>query len=973
MKFTKSFVICSIGFFALASQTLLFRQFLVSFEGNELGIGTFFGSWFVWIGIGAVVASRTGSWIRPFANRVEFVSLLYLPAFFVQHILIAHARQIMGIDPYEYFGFGAMIATSLLVNAPVSFMTGILFPLACQWVESSGDMPVSRVYLWESAGSCLGGLAVTLALWQEISWPIIFFLSATLLSLSTASARWVKRKLWLPVLLLSGFLLAAVPLGIAKRWSESNVQRKWQRLIPQATYQGAFQTPQEYIYGNYQEDQFLVTSSGQVVETYPDRESAGRIAALHLAENPNELVTRFKGIEGSERIFPAEALETLFPKNRVAFARRIYESSDLPSDSLLNTDECPLAHLYSLLLLGRHTHYPFTRLIKRISLAGIWFFLLPIGVLTVVRIVYVWRNRRFPETSVSTFSSQFLVFTTGLVSIGSEIVLMYQFQTHYGSLYLYVGLIGALFMLGLAIGAAVSRWLISIPTLTWRTIALGTVALHCIALLSVTYKRSFWNYPLFILAFITCGLLTGMYFPLAARALEVAKVKARVSGGRLENMDHIGAALGGFVAGIFLLPVLGTNGSFLVLALLLAVNLAFISLSDRTERSTSAWQHPAPILRKIGYVCFTVAACVVLNSNLLARRQTQSFPYNQAAALTYGENIEPKSKILTDDQKPLVYYEASARNHRTEQPSAYIFPTAPFAGDVKGYDGPIHLAVRMDPNGVLEEYRILHSQETPTYLELLGDWPQSLQNRNLFVTNSLNDIAAVTGATMTCDAIKEILQTSGQRFGREILEQDISTSQTTKPQVLDFKIDRQTLVLLAAFCVAFAISCVGERWSRRVFLLLCLILCGWWFNLQYSIEQVATLLTGELPQIQLTHNFILVMGIPVLVLLFGNLYCGYLCPFGALQELIEILKPKQIKTRLKPSRLLMYWSRFGKYLVLFILICSYFCIQQRKVLSTDVLINFWFLTRICAGKLRREHYKCLFYSVIRYLKFPGNP
>ena len=459
MKFTKSFVICSIGFFALASQTLLFRQFLVSFEGNELGIGTFFGSWFVWIGIGAGVASRTGSWIRPFANRVEFVSLLYLPAFFVQHILIAHARQIMGIDPYEYFGFGAMIATSLLVNAPVSFMTGILFPLACQWAESSGDMPVSRVYLWESAGSCLGGLAVTLALWQEISWPIIFFLSATLLSLSTASARWVIRKLWLPVLLLSGFLLAAVPLGIAKRWSESNVQRKWQRLIPQATYQGAFQTPQEYIYGNY------------------------------------ELVTRFKGIEGSERIFPAEALETLFPKNRVAFARRIYESSDLPSDSLLNTDECPLAHLYSLLLLGRHTHYPFTRLIKRISLAGIWFFLLPIGVLTVVRIVYVWRNRRFPETSVSTFSSQFLVFTTGLVSIGSEIVLMYQFQTHYGSLYLYVGLIGALFMLGLAIGAAVSRWLISIPTLTWRTIALGTVALHCIALLSVTYKRSFWNYP----------------------------------------------------------------------------------------------------------------------------------------------------------------------------------------------------------------------------------------------------------------------------------------------------------------------------------------------------------------------------------------------------------------------------------------------------------------------------------------------
>jgi len=56
-------------------------------------------------------------------------------------------------------------------------------------------------------------------------------------------------------------------------------------------------------------------------------------------------------------------------------------------------------------------------------------------------------------------------------------------------------------------------------------------------------------------------------------------------------------------------------------------------------------------------------------------------------------------------------------------------------------------------------------------------------------------------------------------------------------------------------------------------------------------------------------------------------------------KLIKI--PKQIKTRLKPSRLLMYWSRFGKYLVLFILISSYFFTQQRKVLSTDVLINFF--------------------------------
>ena len=1109
MKFTKSFVICSIGFFALAAQTLLFRQFLVSFEGNELGIGAFFGSWFVWIGIGALLVSRAGSWIRPFTEQVELISLLYLPAFFVQHILIAHARQIMGIDPYEFFGFGSMITTSLIVNAPVSLMTGILFPLACQWVEQSGNLPVSKVYFWESAGGCLGGMAVTIALWQEIPWPIIFFLSAFLLSLSVSSVRRVKGKLWLPVFILSGLLVAAVPIGMAKRWNEYDAHRKWQRLIPQATFQGVFQTPQgEYIYGTYQEDQFLITSCGQVSETYPDRESAGRIAALHLAENPQarkvlmlganivgisqqflqinqieniaiyhpdpdyalrlrkllidkvpelrspklefisedirsylnrthdqfditilnlpdataavlnrffslefyqaiqtamtengvmgvrisggenvigteltdlgasvwttlhkvfpqvvvepgeetwlvagkkeqltenpkELVKRFQGIEGSDRIFPAEALETLFPENRVSFARRVYESSDLPSELLINTDERPLAHLYSLLLLGRHTHSPFTRLIKQVSLAGIWFFLLPIVVLVVVRVVYVWRSRRFPGIINSTFSSLFLVFSTGLISIGSEIVLMYQFQTRYGSLYLYVGLIGSLFMLGLAVGAAVSRWLLLIPKLTWRKIALGTVTIHCVALLSLTHIGSYWNYPLFILAFIICGLLTGMYFPLAACALELANVKARQSGGRLEHIDHIGAALGGYLTGILLLPILGSKESFLILVVLLGVNLVFISFSARTQSSASVCQHPAPILRKVGYICFALAACIVLNSNLLARMQTQPFPYNQAAALAYGENIEPKSKMLAEDQKSFVYYEITDQHSRTAQPSAYIYPTPQLAVGIKGYGGPIHLAVRIDPNGVLEEYRITHSNETPSYLEILSDWPKSLQSKNLFVADSLDDIAAVTGATMTCDAIKKILQQSGQRFGQEILGQDIPTSQTMAQKLIHFNMDRQSLVLLVAFCLAFLVSRVGERWSRRVFLLLCLAICGWWFNLQYSIEQVVTLLSGQLPQVQLTHNFLLVIGIPITVMAFGNLYCGYICPFGALQELVDFIIPKQIKNRLNPNRSLMRWSRFGKYLVLFILICSYFCIRQRQVLSTDILIDFF--------------------------------
>ena len=49
-------VIVATGFFALAAQTLLFRVFLSVFEGNELGIAVFFGSWLLWVAVGALCA-----------------------------------------------------------------------------------------------------------------------------------------------------------------------------------------------------------------------------------------------------------------------------------------------------------------------------------------------------------------------------------------------------------------------------------------------------------------------------------------------------------------------------------------------------------------------------------------------------------------------------------------------------------------------------------------------------------------------------------------------------------------------------------------------------------------------------------------------------------------------------------------------------------------------------------------------------
>ena len=56
MKVATSALVFALGLFALVAQTLLFRTWLGTFEGTELSIGAFFGSWLLWVALGAWLA-----------------------------------------------------------------------------------------------------------------------------------------------------------------------------------------------------------------------------------------------------------------------------------------------------------------------------------------------------------------------------------------------------------------------------------------------------------------------------------------------------------------------------------------------------------------------------------------------------------------------------------------------------------------------------------------------------------------------------------------------------------------------------------------------------------------------------------------------------------------------------------------------------------------------------------------------------
>ncbi|MBU1692909.1 MAG: hypothetical protein KKC51_02985, partial [Verrucomicrobia bacterium] len=159
----------SLGFFALVAQSLLFREFFSVFEGNELGFGCFFSSWLLWVGAGALVARSLTRAVHKLTDFFEWLPLVYLPAFILQLHLVQHARMLAGVQPFELFPLAKMFPVAMLANAPVSFVTGLLFTIACAWLSGAGGLPPARVYFFEALGGGAGGVAVTAAL--AAGWP----------------------------------------------------------------------------------------------------------------------------------------------------------------------------------------------------------------------------------------------------------------------------------------------------------------------------------------------------------------------------------------------------------------------------------------------------------------------------------------------------------------------------------------------------------------------------------------------------------------------------------------------------------------------------------------------------------------------------------------------------------------------------------------------------------------------------------
>ncbi len=244
-------------------------------------------------------------------------------------------------------------------------------------------------------------------------------------------------------------------------------------------------------------------------------------------------------------------------------------------ERLVNTDEHPMAYLYGLVLWDERAR-GLTEPSPLWTLRALeaWWCLVPLLLFALLR-------RFWPARSEKSHARDGLILVTsgGLCGLSLEIMLLLVFQNVSGSLYSALGLLVALFMMGLTVGVLACRKLLGGAELgrvrRWAVfVDISTVAVVLTTPLIAGSTQAWWLAGLWL---VLAGLCTGAVFPpavfLLARGLE-SKGGDTKAAGLADAADHLGACLGAVSIGLVLLPVTGLVGAAVVLLGVKAISLA---------------------------------------------------------------------------------------------------------------------------------------------------------------------------------------------------------------------------------------------------------------------------------------------------------------------------------------------------------------------------------------------------------------
>ena len=274
--------------------------------------------------------------------------------------------------------------------------------------------------------------------------------------------------------------------------------------------------------------------------------------------NPQSLGNRFSKRMIETRYFRPYVQNDAFSPLKTKMVRE-----RLGTVNAVNSDLKPVSYLYNLMLWaevhgGRTLNYLLELRPWHTALAAIICLL----VLTAI----LWRKRQ---------AVYYCMFTTGYSAMSFSMVIILTYQALYGYIYEMIGLLTAIFMIGIAAGAYAAKEIVR-PLRWLQSLEVSSGIIFISAPL-------FFNHEIFFyILCLLCGMIGGMQFASANKYMkEEETVKIA---GRLYAADLSGSVLGAFLTAIFMMPLFGVQNTLLFLVLIKGVSLILL-LSIKHEKS----------------------------------------------------------------------------------------------------------------------------------------------------------------------------------------------------------------------------------------------------------------------------------------------------------------------------------------------------------------------------------------------------
>jgi spermidine synthase len=223
----KTIHVVSLGCCALCAQSIFVRELMPLFTGTEFVVGFLLAGWLFWVGAGALAGARiagggSDAGLRRFAALVAILAVL-LP---VTVAGIRLGRGLIATPPGAFPPLGKALAFAFTVTAPFAFVYGSIYNAASVlWKKQGGSFRsgISRVYLWEAAGSFMGALLFSFILIEYLSQFQAAIIAALLpvLSIVSLSRNGTRRYAGAAIVLTIGLAIGGISPSIDRKSIES--------------------------------------------------------------------------------------------------------------------------------------------------------------------------------------------------------------------------------------------------------------------------------------------------------------------------------------------------------------------------------------------------------------------------------------------------------------------------------------------------------------------------------------------------------------------------------------------------------------------------------------------------------------------------------------------------------------------------------------------------------------------------------